>query len=103
MSKGTIPVEIAGRVYNIKSTKDNEEYVQNLARMVNEQIRTVVEATNAVDSLRVIDMAALNLADAFCKLQEEYEERTKSLEKERTRLRNLIEKTLNDQDALPDA
>ena len=98
----SLPVEIMGRIYHIK-VKDNDSYVLNLAKMVNERMNEVVKATNTVDSLKVADMAALNLADECCKLKEEYEERIRTLETERARLSALIENALVSTNSLPDS
>ena len=91
----TIKLVIAGRVYHIKS-KDDDAYLINLAKMVNDRMREVAQSTNTVDSLRVADMAALNLADAFCKLRDEYEQRIRAMDQERDRLQSLIDNALND-------
>lgn len=101
MSENVTPVDIAGRIYQIKA-KEGDEYLQNLARMVNERMSEVARATKAVDSLRIADMAALNLADAFCKSKAEYERRIEELERERTRLQELIDNALNNKNTLPD-
>ena len=98
----SVPIEIAGRVYHIK-TKDDDSYAQKLAKIVNDRIREVTEATGIVDSLKVVDMASLNLADTYYRMKEEYEDRIASLEAEKSRLRELIENALNKNDSLPDA
>ena len=97
----SIAVEIAGRVYHVK-TKESELYVQNLAKIVNEQMAEITESTNMVDSLRVIDMTALNLADLYCKTKARLEQRVNTLEQERDHLREKIEQALEQVDSLPD-
>ncbi len=101
MTENAIPVDIAGRIYQIKA-KEGEDYLQNLARMVNERMDEVVKATKAVDSLRISDMAALNLADAYCKVKVEYEKQIRELELERARLQELIDNALINKNTLPD-
>ncbi len=98
----SLPVEIMGRVYYIK-TKDNDSYVLNLAKMVNERMDEVVKATNTVDSLKVADMVSLNLADEYCKLKESYGQRIQELEAEHSRLTALIDDALGTNKSLPDA
>jgi len=102
MADNATPVDIAGRIYQIKA-KEGEEYLQNLARMVNERMSEVVKATKAVDSLRIADMACLNLADAYCKMKADYERQIQELELERSRLKDLIDNALNNKNTLPDS
>ena len=89
----SVTVEIAGRVYQIKS-KDDGSYLQNLAKMVNDRMAEVEKATRAVDSLRIADMTALNLADEYCKLKDRYEKRIQALDRERAKLQELIDNAL---------
>lgn len=98
----SVSIEISGRIYHIK-TKDDDSYIQNLARIVNEQMSEIIRATNTVDSLRVADMTALNLADEYLKLKQTYETHVLNFEQERMRLRSLVEAALGPNDSLPDA
>ena len=88
-----ISVEISGRVYQIKS-KDDPAYIAKLVKMVNDRTAQVEKSTQTIDSLRVADLTALNLADAYCRLKQEYEQQIESLEREQTRLQNMIDQAL---------
>ena len=58
----SIPVEIHGQRYPIRSTLD-PEYVARLARYVDEKMRAAADSTPTGDSLRLAVLAALNIAD----------------------------------------
>lgn len=92
----SLSVEIFGRTYVLRAEK-NREYVQNLARMINDRMVFVEENTKTVDSVRVAVLAALNLADDYCSQREEYERRIKALEDEKNRLRELIQGALSEE------
>lgn len=64
MTKGQdgISVEIYDQEYHIKGDLD-PEYIQELAKYVDEKMRSIAGRTRTVDSLRVAVLAALNLAD----------------------------------------
>ena len=99
-----VPVEINGRVYHLRSNQ-NPEYVQGLARLVDEKMNHVARHTKTIDSVRVAVLAALNLADDYCILKKDYEQRIRDLEGERTKLLNLVESALKEETpiTLPDS
>lgn len=57
-----VKVEIYGQSYTLGGDLD-EAYVQKLARYVDEKMRTVSEATQTIDSVRVAVLAAMAIAD----------------------------------------
>ena len=68
MTKQTIPVEIQGQQYRIRSGGDPET-VQKAAKLVDETMGKLRQRASAVDSLDVAVLAALNLANQFIGLQ----------------------------------
>lgn len=57
-----VSVQIHGQRYPIRSALD-QEYVTRLAAYVDERIRAAADATPTGDSLRLVVLAALNIAD----------------------------------------
>ena len=57
-----VQVEIFGQTYRLRS-EDDPDYVESLAAVVDRQMRDIARETNAVDSLKVAILAALNIAD----------------------------------------
>jgi len=105
MAAESVPVEILGRIYHIRS-KDNQTYIQNLAKMVHDRMVEVEKATQTVDSARIAVLTALNLADEYCKLKAEIERRLEAYEREKAKLLALVEDALNEtpqDNSLPDA
>ncbi len=97
MAGESVPVEVLGRTYHIKS-KDHKSYIQNLAKMVHDKMVEVERATNTVDSARIAVLTALNLADEYCKLKAEYERRLDAFEREKSKLAALIDEALGEPD-----
>jgi len=91
---GSIKVEIYGRVYSLRSN-DDEAYVQSLAGMIHDKMVSVEKVTQTVDTTRIAILAALNLADDYCKLRKEYDRRVAELETEQARLLELVEGALS--------
>ena len=98
----TILVQIFGREYKLRS-RDSEQYVLKLARMIDDRMKAVEHSTKTVDSVRVAVLSALNLADDYCKLREEYSQRVLELEEEQSRLLELVNSALKEEVTLPDA
>jgi cell division protein ZapA len=61
-SARVISVEILGQQYPIRSTL-SAEYVAELAAYVDEKIRSAADITPTTDSVRLVVLAALNIAD----------------------------------------
>lgn len=57
-----VQVEIFGQTYRLRS-EDDPDYVESLAAAVDQKMRDIARETNAVDSLKVAVLAALNIAD----------------------------------------
>lgn len=58
----SIQVQIFDKTYTVQGDLE-EEYVQHLARLVDEKMRAIGEVAGTVDSARIAVLAALNLAD----------------------------------------
>jgi cell division protein ZapA len=79
-------VEIFDQSYHLRGEVD-EPCLQELARYVDEKLRTVAASTRTLDTQRVAVLAALNIADELFALRR----RTETLE---TQLRQRAERAL---------
>ena len=61
-SARVVAVEILGQQYPIRSTLP-ESYVADLAAYVDEKIRSAADVTPTTDTVRLVVLAALNIAD----------------------------------------
>jgi cell division protein ZapA len=61
-SARVVAVEILGQQYPIRSTLA-ESYVADLAAYVDEKIRSAADVTPTTDTVRLVVLAALNIAD----------------------------------------
>ena len=69
MASEAIAVRIAGKEYRIRSDAD-EEWLQRVAKYVDESFRNIRERTRTVDSLDVAVLTALNLGQELIELRE---------------------------------
>lgn len=76
----SIQVQIFDKSYTVQGELD-EAYVQGLARLVDEKMRAIAEASGSVDGARIAVLAALNLADEM-----------ETYRKERGELRRRVER-----------
>jgi len=58
------PVNIYGRTYQLRGN-EGDEYLAELASLVDGRMRDVADATGTADTLKVAILAALNIADEF--------------------------------------
>lgn len=76
MTKATTAteVEIYGSVYNVRGEKDSE-YLQELAELVDRQMREISQQVSTVDTAKIAILAALNIADELfqCRKQQDGE------------------------------
>lgn len=89
----TIKVEIYDQFYNLRGDLD-EDYVKELARYIDEKMRTVAEATRTVDSMRVAVLAALNIADELHALRARHTGLESDLRARTERCLTLVEQAL---------
>ena len=66
-----IRVEIFDQSYTLRSDSD-EQYTRDLARSVDETMRSIGEKTHTYDSLRLAVLAALHFADECARLRERH-------------------------------
>jgi len=59
----SVRVEIFDQAYNLRGS--DPEYILKLAEYVDAKMRSVAEATNTIDTVRLAVLAALNIADEF--------------------------------------
>lgn len=94
MSDGrVIPVEIHGQRYPIRSTLD-PEYVARLAAYVDEKIRAASDATPTSDSLRLVVLTALNIADELFRCRDVTDARDGELAERAGELERLLDRLL---------
>lgn len=60
---GGVRVEIFDQAYNLRGS--DPQYILKLAEYVDSKMRTVAEATNTIDTVRLAVLAALNIADEY--------------------------------------
>ena len=73
VSGSSVHVEIFGQSYTVKAGGD-PGYVEELAALVDAQMREVSKTAGAVDSVRVAVLAALNIADECFRLRRQVQE-----------------------------
>jgi cell division protein ZapA len=66
-----VSVSIFGQSYSLRA-EETGKYVEELAKYVDSQMRTLSESTGTTDSLRVAVLAAVNIADELFKLRERH-------------------------------
>jgi cell division protein ZapA len=88
VTKQTIPVEIQGQQYRIRSGGDRES-VEQAARLVDETMGRLRERATVVDSLDIAVLAALNLANQFIGLRKREGEQARVEESEQ--IQSLVE------------
>jgi cell division protein ZapA len=89
----TIPVQIQGQRYPIRTTLD-AQYVARLAAFVDEKMRVAADTAPASDSLRVAVLAALNIADELFRLSEARDSRDGQLVERTEALERLLDSVL---------
>jgi len=88
-----IKVEIFGQIYHIAGDLE-EDYVQKLARYVDEKMRAVAQATRTVDTAKVAVLAALAIADELHAAREGPEKTESELRERAERCLLLVEQVL---------
>ncbi|MGH9375146.1 MAG: cell division protein ZapA [Terriglobia bacterium] len=78
-SQDGIRVSIYDQEYNMRGQLD-PEYIRELARFVDEKMRSIAARTHTVDSLRTAVLAAMNIADDYHRLLAKYEAATRQMD-----------------------
>ena len=73
MEKKKVVVEIFGETYPLKSDEP-ADYVRRLAKLVDDNMRDVAKKTRSFSGTKIGVLAALQLADEYCKLKKDYDE-----------------------------
>ena len=83
-----VEIKVFGQIYTVK-TDAEEDYIQEVAKYVNEKMEEVLKKTKSVSTLNVAILTALNIADDLLR---EKEKRTALLREIETKSRDLVEK-----------
>ncbi len=83
-----VEIRVFGQTYTVK-TDAEEDYIQDVAKYVNEKIEEVLKKTKSVSTLNVAILTALNIADDLLR---EKEKRTALLRDVEAKSRDLVEK-----------
>lgn len=101
-SPRVVAVEILGQQYPIRSTLA-DSYVADLAAYVDEKIRSAADVTPTTDTVRLVVLAALNIADeCFHALDGNRNGRDVVVERV-ARIEGLVDEALAADAQLPDA
>lgn len=76
-----IRVEIYGQTYTLSGQLDSD-YLEQLARTVDDKMRTVARQTDTLDTRRLAVLAALNLADELQQMKKRFDEERGGLPRE---------------------
>lgn len=87
-------VEILGRYYTIRGI-DDQEYLEKLAKYVDEHMRKIVTATGTVDTLKVAILAALTMADEHFRAEKERQNVDKELSRNIDALSDQIQMVMS--------
>jgi cell division protein ZapA len=88
-----IAVEIQGQRYPIRSTLD-PEYVARLASYVDARVRAAGDSTPSGDSVRVLILAALNIADELFRCRDVNQARDGQIAERAGELERLLDRVL---------
>jgi cell division protein ZapA len=86
-------VEIYDQVYNVAGDLD-PEYVEQLAKYVDQRMRQIARGTGAIDSIKVAVLAALSIADELHSLRQSREKNEAALRANAERCLKLIDRAL---------
>jgi cell division protein ZapA len=83
-----VEIKVFGQTYTVK-TDAEEDYIQTVAKYVNEKMDEVLKKTKSVSTLNVAILTALNIADDLLK---EKEKRVALLQEVEAKSKDLVEK-----------
>jgi len=89
MAKRSVEVYIYGQKYVIRS-ESSEEYVKEVASLVDRKMREVAQRGRSVSTLNVAVLAALNIADELLKSSRDNEELLKRIKDQTERLDTIL-------------
>lgn len=88
-----VSVEILGQHYSIRSTL-SEAYVAHLAAYVDQKIRSAADVAPTTDTIRLVVLAALNIADERFHAQADEQEDGEPVVDRLARLERLVDEAL---------
>lgn len=80
-NRNRIRVEIYGQEYQIRGDA-SAEHIRQVARLVDRKMNEIARANSRLDLHRLAVLAAVNIADEYCRLLHEYEDLLQALEVE---------------------
>jgi cell division protein ZapA len=83
-----VEIKVFGQTYTVK-TDAEEDYIQEVAKYVNEKMEEVLKKTKSVSTLNVAILTALNIADDLLK---EKEKRIALFREVEAKSKDLVEK-----------
>ena len=83
-----VEIKVFGQTYTVK-TDAEEDYIQEVAKYVNEKMEEILKKTKSVSTLNVAILTALNIADDLLR---EKEKRAALLREVGTKSKDLVEK-----------
>ncbi len=92
-SARVVSVEILGQQYPIRSTLA-ESYVAHLAAYVDEKIRSAADLSPTTDTVRLVVLAALNIADERFHAQDDTREDGELVGERVARIEQLVDEAL---------
>ncbi|HZT70551.1 MAG TPA: cell division protein ZapA [Terriglobia bacterium] len=89
----SVCIEIYDQKYHVKGSL-NPAYLEELARYVDNKMRSIAARGRNVDSLRVAVLAALNIADEYHQLKSKYDEITRQVEQKVSEYSETLDRLL---------
>ncbi|GAB4258073.1 cell division protein ZapA [Thermincola ferriacetica] len=80
--KTKVAVEIFGEEYKVIGDMP-EEYIEMIAEYVDKKMKQIAAKNSRLSVTKVAVLAALNIADELCKLQEDYDTLVKLMDTEK--------------------
>ena len=90
---GSVRIEIYDQEYHVKGSL-NSAYLEELARYVDGNMRSIATRSHNVDSLRVAVLAALNIADEYHQMKSKYEATTQQVEQKVVEYNEALDRLL---------
>ena len=79
--KNRVTVEIFGKTYTIRGDA-SAEWIHEVAAYVDQKMRVIADKHLYLDTTKIAVLTALNLADEYFRLKEEYEELLQLIDEE---------------------
>lgn len=93
----TTAVKIMGRVYQIKCPPDKVEELQKSAQYLDTKVREIQQNNKALDSERLLLIAALNITHELIAQKQKKHETVSDINQRIANLSNKIEQALSDE------